>query len=170
MQNFTDNLFLQVEKDTFKLMNIEVEKTAFMDGTQKYGFQFMSWLCTFIKNKHQAQNLPDSPFAISDFDTLLLENKIPTTKTKFGNFLKRFFKREIYGKNGFIFAKFKEPVVKNVPYDNEMINIYIESRIIAILGYALVLRPKYLIYKAMDLYALPATRKNNPNKTNIDFT
>jgi len=98
---------------------------------------------------------------------LQLEDKKKSLQKKIR--LQQFFNREFFSLKGFLFTKFKEPVVKNVPYEGEMVNLYIESRMIAIAGYALVLRPKHLIYKALDLYALPATRRNNPNKTDIDF-
>ncbi len=154
-----------VSKDNFTILNLPIEKTAYLDGKEKYGFHFLSWLCVFIKNKPVSKiesNVIQKPAPL-----IQLENKKKSLQKKIR--LQQFFNREFFSLKGFLFTKFKEPVVKNVPYEGEMVNLYIESRMIAIAGYALVLRPKHLIYKALDLYALPATRKNNPNKTDIDF-
>lgn len=154
-----------VSKDNFTILNLPVEKTTYLDGKEKYGFHFLSWLCVFIKNK--PVNKIESNVIQKPASLLQLEDKKKSLQKKIR--LQQFFNREFFSLKGFLFTKFKEPVVKNVPYEGEMVNLYIESRMIAIAGYALVLRPKHLIYKALDLYALPATRRNNPNKTDIDF-
>lgn len=154
-----------VNRENFTLLNIPMEKTVYLDGKEKFGFHFLSWICVFVKNKPKSKITEYNPQKPSDL--IRLENQIKIKHKKFK--LQNLFTREFFSLKGFLFTKFKEPVVKNVPYEGEMINLYIESRIIAIMGYALVLRPKHLIYKALDLYALPATRRNNPNKTDIEF-
>lgn len=161
-----------IETVQFRRFGIEFEKTTYANGVEKFGFHFLSWLCVFLKNKQNHTKILSDTNNISHLP--LLEDKHLTTKTRIGKFLQKLCKREIFGRNGFILTKIKEPVVKDVAHLDggkiENINIYIESRLIAILGYGLILRSKFLIYKAMDMQALPATRKNNPNKTTVDFT
>ena len=157
--NFENILQEEVEKENFKLLGTSIEKTNYLNGTQKYGFQFLAWFCVFIKNKPYSK-LTNQQITISV--ATMIENKKKKRIT-----LQDIFKRTLFSKRGFLFAKFKEVVVKDVPHEGELVNIYIESRIISILGYALLLRPKRLIFKALDLQALPATRKNNPNKTDV---
>lgn len=165
-----DLLDVVVQKENFKIFNIEVEKSVYANGIVKYGFSFLPWFCVFIKNKPITVNVENKQLEQQlEPQTLLHYKNKKNNILSFLNRLQKLFYRESFSKKFFLFSKTKECVVKNVCYENEMINIYVESKIIAIAGYALILRPKHLIYKAMDLYALPATRKDNPNKTSVDI-